>query len=101
MGRLISGFGILFAIALVPLALAPNVVWIVIPGHLIFSLVVTLGAAQQGFDGQPRGVSGWGVLYVATSIAIATAMSFGEQTRMSWYWMVPWAFMLLWGWLRL
>ena len=98
MGRLIAGFGILFALALVPIALAPNVVWMVIPGHFIFSLIVTLGAAQQGFAGQGRGVSGWGVLYVVTSIAIAASMSFGEDARISWYWMVPWTFMLLWGW---
>lgn len=99
MGRLVAGFGLLFALALVPLALAPNVVWMVIPGHFVFSLVVTLGAAHQGFVGHSRGVTGWGVLYMVTSIAIAASMGFGEETRLSWYWMVPWALMLVWGWI--
>jgi hypothetical protein len=98
MGRLLGGFGVLFAMALVPLALAPNVVWLAIPGHFIFSLVVAVGAVQQGFDGQATGVKAWGILYVVTSVGIAVAMEFGGATRASWYWMVPWTFMLLWGW---
>jgi hypothetical protein len=99
MGRLLAGFGGLFALVLVPLALAPNVIWMVIPGHLIFSIIVTLGALQQGFDGRRRGAQAWGGLYLVTSLAIAWAMDSGAYSRNSGYWMVPWALLLTWGWI--
>lgn len=98
MGRLLAGFGILFGLLLVPIALAPNVVWMVIPGHLVFSVLVILGALQQGFEGNEFGAKAWGVLYLITSVGIAIAMEFSGATRDSWYWMVPWAMMLTWAW---
>ena len=73
-------------------------VWLVLPGHLIFSILVSVGALQQGFDGSTLGAKAWGVLYVATSFGIAIAMELGGGARDSWYWMVPWSFLLIWGW---
>ena len=99
MGRLLGGFGLLFALFLIPLALAPNVIWLVLPGHLVFSVVVVAGALQQGFDGHQGGARLWGALYLIATICIAIAMEWGASGRGSDYWLVPWAVLLIWGWI--
>ena len=99
MGRLLGMFGGLFALLLVPLALAPHTSWLLLPGHLLFSLVTIGGTLQQGFEGRPRGAQAWGALYVAVSIGIAIALETGAGARESWYWMAPWSILLLWAWI--
>ena len=99
MGRLLGGFGLLLALFLIPLSLTPSVIWMVLPGHLLFSCVVCVGVLQQGFDGQLNGTRLWGAIYLLTSIAIAISMETGGAGWQSDYWLVPWGMLLLWGWI--
>ena len=99
MGRLLGGFGILLALFLIPLSLTPSVIWMVLPGHLLFSCLVCAGALQQGFDGHQNGARLWGALYLVATLGISGAMEWGAAGWQNDYWLVPWGILLVWGWI--
>ena len=99
MGRITAVFGALFGILLIPLALAPQTAWLVLPGHLFFSGLAVVGPLIEGFRGHPGRARTWGLLYVAATVLIVVALDRGSSARESWYWMFPWTFVLIWSWI--
>ena len=99
MGRLLGGFGFVLGALLIPLALAPNIIWLVLPGHIVFSELVCTGAFIAGFQGNAMAVRLWGGFYALISVGLALTMDLGSSARESWYWMIPWTILLMWGWI--
>lgn len=101
MGRLLAIFAGLLAVLLVPLALGGPTTLLLLPAHLGLALVVSTGAALDGLDGYPERARRWGFFYLLATLAMVLALEVGAGVRGKalGYWGVPWAVMLLWGWI--
>lgn len=90
----------LAGLLLVPLALAAGTAWLVLPAHLGFSVLCCVSAVLAGLSGRPWQARVVGLAYLGLSLAMVVALSVGAQVRAgSWYWVVPWAGVLLWAWI--
>jgi hypothetical protein len=98
--RLAGVLATLLSLALFGAALGPVTGWLIVPGHLAFSAVCVIGGTSASLVGHGRTVRffGWG--YLVGTIGMVVGLSLGEQVENgSWYWIIPWALVLLWGWL--
>lgn len=99
MGRLLAVVCGLWGLLLVPIALAPQTAWLVVPAHLGFTLLAAVAAVGEGIAGRggsARAFGGWHL--VATVLAVA-ALQVGSQVAGIRYWMAPWAIVLYWAWI--
>lgn len=89
----------LIGILLVPLALAGGTAWLIVPAHLMLAVSCTGGAVLAGLGGRPGTVQAYSAGYLVASLAMVAALAVGSEVRDgSWYWMVPWSAVLIWGW---
>jgi len=98
MGRVAAVFGGLVGVLLVPLALAAPTAWVLVPAHLLFSVLVTIATTGEGFAGRPERARLWGLAYLVASVAMVAALELGAGVRSSRYWIGPWVLVLLWAW---
>jgi hypothetical protein len=81
------------------LALSSGTSWLVVPGHLLFSLVAVVAALSALVEGRPGRARTIGLLYLGFSVAAAAALGWGAEMRGErWSWVLPWVAMLAWGW---
>jgi hypothetical protein len=96
---LIGVLAALLGVLLVPLALAGGTAWLLLPAHFVFAGACSLGALLAGLSGHPGRVRAFGGGYLVASLAAVVALSVGSEVRQgSWYWMLPWAGVLVWAW---
>ena len=99
MQSLLAVLGALLGIVLVPLALAGGTAWLLLPGHLAFAGACAAGAVLAGLDGHPWRARTFGGAYLLGSVLVVAALAIGSEARDgSWYWILPWAAGLVWGW---
>jgi hypothetical protein len=84
-----------------PLALSAPTAWLLIPVHAVFSAMVGLGAALDGWAGRPERARLWGFGYLVASALMVGGLQLGADTRSAGmaYWGGPWLAVLLWGWI--
>lgn len=84
-----------------PLALSAPTAILVVPGHLLFAVLVVIGAVIGGWAGRPEGPRAWMLGYLVITLATAAALEVGAELRGAGlgYWGIPWTAVLLWGWL--
>ncbi|TVQ91122.1 MAG: hypothetical protein EA397_11550 [Deltaproteobacteria bacterium] len=97
---LLALFTTLLGAMLIPLALASGTAWLLLPGHLVFSILCCLGPILAALGGRSWRARTYGLGYLALSIALVIALAIGSEVREgSWYWILPWAGGLLWAWI--
>jgi hypothetical protein len=98
---LLAAGGGLIALLLIPLALSPQTAWVLLPAHLLLTVLATIGAVAEGSAGWPARARMWGAAYVVATAAMVAALSLGANARGSGmlYWGAPWLAALLWGWI--
>ena len=99
MGRLAAVLGALLGVVLVPLALVAPTAILLLPGHLAFTALATAGAIGEGVAGRPERARLWGALHLVGSIAMIAALELGSRVDGRAYWIVPWLFAVIWGWI--
>lgn len=99
MGRLAAVLGALLGILLVPLALVAPTAILLLPGHLAFTVLATAGAVGEGIAGRPERARLWGASHLVASIAMVGALELGSRVDGRAYWIVPWVFAVIWGWI--
>lgn len=98
MARLAAVFGALLALLLVPLALAPTTAWLLLPAHLVFTVLVSCAALGEGWVGHPGRARAWGGSYLVASVLMVAALELGGRVHTPGYTWLPWTCALIWGW---
>jgi hypothetical protein len=101
MSRVLAAHAALLGLLLAPLALSGPTAWLLVPVHAVFSVLVSLGAALDGWRGHPDTARRWGFGYLVASALMIGALQLGAETRGAGmaYWGVPWVAALAWGWI--
>jgi hypothetical protein len=88
------------ALVLLALALSGPTAVMLVPGHALFATLVCAGAMVDGWWGRPDRARAWVGMYLVASILLVAVLEFGADMRHEGmgYWGLPWAFMLMWGW---
>ena len=99
MRRLAAVVGALLGIVLPFVALAPLTAWLILPGHLVFTMIAATAPVMEGWDGHPEAARVWGGLYLVASVVLVAALELGSQVHGATYVWLPWTAMLSWGWM--
>jgi hypothetical protein len=99
--RLLVGLAWAFALVELPLALSAPTGLLVVPAYALLCLVVAAGAAVDAFGGRPARCGAWGFGHLLATIALVTALDVGGRVQGGTWgqWGVPFAFVLVVGWL--
>jgi hypothetical protein len=98
LGRLAAILGALLAAVLIPLALSPTTAWLILPGHLTFTLLASAAAVAEGWLGHPGRARAWGGGYLVASVGMVAALELGSRVFGQGYTWLPWTAVLIWGW---
>src|SRR5688500_7340947 len=99
MSRLAAILGGLVGMLLVPLALVAPTALLLLPAHFAFTALATAAALGEGVAGRPERARLWGWWHLVVSIVTVGGLELGSRLDGRGYWVVPWVFVLAWGWL--
>ncbi len=99
MGRLAAILGALIGLLLVPLALVSPTWLLLLPAHLLFTLLALAATVAEGLAGRAERARQWGFGHLVATIAMIGALELGARVDGSRWWLIPWVLVLLWGWL--
>lgn len=101
MRRLLAIFGGLCCFLLIALGLSAPMALLLLPAHLLFTVLAGIGALLEGLAGFPERARRWGLLYLVGTAAMLGALEVGATVHGVGlrYWAAPWLAALVWGWI--
>ena len=100
MSRLFALLALATGIALWGVSLSGPTALLLLPGHLLFGVLVMTGATLDGWAGRPEAARGWLFAYVVHGILLVALLEMGADVRgeARGYWGLPWTALVVWGW---
>ncbi len=99
MRGLLAIFGALIGLLIIPLGLVPPTTVLLVPGHLLLTVLATVGALTEGLGGRPERARLWGFGYLVSSVLAVGALEIASHRTESSWWLAPWFLMVIWGWI--